>query len=151
MKDSRSKLERNGWKDGAQSLAPEIRAARMLLTPAAQEEISNIAEDMELTLLGNQPTRTAHSQRGRRCLVGDVRRNLRALYRGILATQGHLGRIGAGRSPRSADGDLPKDRRIRAQRQKGGISHLAAKYHRELSAHTRPAAETRVARRIGFF
>ena len=66
MKDSRPKPERNGWKHGAQSLAPEIRAARMLLTPSAQEEISHIAEDMELTLLGNQPTRAAHSRRGRR-------------------------------------------------------------------------------------
>ncbi|MCH8822805.1 MAG: hypothetical protein IH984_04780 [Planctomycetes bacterium] len=66
MQDSRSKLDRNGWKDGAQSLAPEIRAARMLLSPASQEEISQLAEDMEVTLSGNQPARAAHSQHGRR-------------------------------------------------------------------------------------
>lgn len=66
MQDSRSKPDRNGWKDGAQSLAPEIRAARMLLSPASQEEISQLAEDMEVTLSGNQPARAAHSQHGRR-------------------------------------------------------------------------------------
>lgn len=70
MQDSRSKPDRNGWNDGAQSLAPEIRAARMLLSPSAQEEISQLAEDMEVTLSGNQPTsRATHSQHGRRGLA----------------------------------------------------------------------------------
>ena len=66
MQDSRSKPDRNGWNDGAQSLAPEIRAARMLLSPSSQEEISQLAEDMEVTLSGNQLTRAARSQHGRR-------------------------------------------------------------------------------------
>ena len=64
MRDSRSKLEHNGRDSGVHSLAPEVRAARMLLSPSSQEEISQLAEDMELTLRGNQPTRATHSRRG---------------------------------------------------------------------------------------
>lgn len=66
MRDSRSKIESNGRRNREQSLTPEIRAARMLLSPSAQEEISQLAEDIELTLLGNQPTRAAHSRPVRR-------------------------------------------------------------------------------------
>lgn len=66
MRDSRSKIESNGRRNREQSLTPEIRAARMLLSPSAQEEISQLAEDIELALLGNQPTRAAHSRPVRR-------------------------------------------------------------------------------------
>lgn len=69
MRDSRSKIESNGRRNREQSLTPEIRAARMLLSPSAQEEISQLAEDIELTLLGNQPTRAAHSRPVRRGLA----------------------------------------------------------------------------------
>lgn len=77
MRYPRSKQERNGQqnrgftthKDAAQALAPEIRAARMLLSPSAQEDIAHLAEGIEVTLSGNMPTRAAHSQRKRRGLV----------------------------------------------------------------------------------
>ena len=49
-----------------QTLAPEIRAARMLFSPSAQEGIAQLAEDLESTLQGNQPTRAAQPQKGRR-------------------------------------------------------------------------------------
>lgn len=77
MRYPRSKQASNGQKYGgfashrvtAQTLAPEIRAARMLLSPSAQKDIAHLAEDIEETLLGNMPTRSAHSQGKRRGLV----------------------------------------------------------------------------------
>jgi len=74
MRDSRSGQKQNVRQGGVfasqndmpHALAPEIRAARMLLSPCAQEEIAQLAEDMESTLQGSQPARIVRSQHKRR-------------------------------------------------------------------------------------
>ena len=77
MQDSQIRQENNGRQEGIlsseqevkQSAAPEIQAAQMLLSPSAQNEIAQIAEDMEIMLQGNQPTRSTCSRSNRRGLA----------------------------------------------------------------------------------
>ncbi|MEE8154355.1 MAG: hypothetical protein V3T53_05285 [Phycisphaerales bacterium] len=74
MHNSQQHREQDGWqqvmtstvRDNAQKLAPEVRAARTLLAPDVQQQIAQLAEGIEATLLGNQPAQLTRKRRWRR-------------------------------------------------------------------------------------
>ncbi len=74
MHNSQQHREQDGWqqvmtstvRDNARKLAPEVRAARTLLAPDVQQQIAQLAEGIEATLLGNQPAQLTRKRRWRR-------------------------------------------------------------------------------------
>ncbi|MCH8852221.1 MAG: hypothetical protein IID41_06160 [Planctomycetes bacterium] len=64
--DVRQQVMTSTARNDAQKLAPEVRAARTLLAPDVQQQIAQLAEGIEATLLGNQPAQLTRKRRGRR-------------------------------------------------------------------------------------
>ncbi len=64
--DVRQQAKSSRARDDARKLAPEVRAARTLLTPDVQQQIAQLAEGIEATLLGNQPAQLTRKRRWRR-------------------------------------------------------------------------------------
>ena len=71
--DVRQQVMTSTARDDARKLAPEVRAARTLLAPDVQQQIAQLAEGIEETLLGNQPaqlTRERHWRKGITLWIG---------------------------------------------------------------------------------
>lgn len=64
--DVRQEVMSSRARDDARELAPEVRAARTLLAPDVQQQIAQLAEGIEATLLGNQPGQLNRKRRWRR-------------------------------------------------------------------------------------
>ena len=64
--DVRQQVMSSTARDDARKLAPEVRAARTLLAPDVQQQIAQLAEGIEATLLGNEPAQLTGKRRGRR-------------------------------------------------------------------------------------
>ncbi len=64
--DVRQEVMTSTVRDGARKLAPEVRAARTLLAPDVQQQIAQLAEGIEATLLGNQPAQLTRKRRWRK-------------------------------------------------------------------------------------
>ena len=64
--DVRQQVTTSTVRDDAWKLAPEVRAARTLLAPDVQQQIAQLAEGIEATLLGNQPAQLTRQRRWRR-------------------------------------------------------------------------------------
>ncbi len=64
--DVRQQVMTSTVRDDARKLAPEVRAARTLLAPDVQQQIAQLAEGIEATLLGNQPAQLTRKRRWRR-------------------------------------------------------------------------------------
>ena len=64
--DVRQQVMTSTVRDDARKLAPEVRAARTLLAPDVQQQIAQLAEGIEATLLGNQPAQLNTKRRWRR-------------------------------------------------------------------------------------
>lgn len=64
--DVRQEVMSSRARNDARELAPEVRAARTLLAPDVQQQIAQLAEGIEATLLGNQPAQSTRQRRWRR-------------------------------------------------------------------------------------
>ena len=64
--DVRQQVMTSTTRNDAQKLAPEVRAARTLLAPDVQQQITQLAEGIEASLSGNQPARPTRQRRRRR-------------------------------------------------------------------------------------
>ena len=64
--DVRQEVMSSRARNDARELAPEVRAARTLLAPDVQQQIAQLAEGIEATLLGNQPAQLNRKRRWRR-------------------------------------------------------------------------------------
>ena len=64
--DVRQEVMASTVRDDGRKLAPEVRAARTLLAPDVQQQIAQLAEGIEATLLGNQPAQLTRKRRWRR-------------------------------------------------------------------------------------
>lgn len=64
--DVRQQVTTSTARDHARKLAPEVRAARTLLAPDVQQQIAQLAEGIEATLVGNQPAKLSRKRRWRR-------------------------------------------------------------------------------------
>ena len=64
--DVRQRVMTSTMRDDVRNLAPEVRAARTLLAPDVQQQIAQLAEGIEATLLGNHPGQLTRKRRWRR-------------------------------------------------------------------------------------